>query len=289
MEMTPVFRFAPSPNGRLHLGHAFSALLNAALAEQYNGRFLLRIEDIDTARCTPDLAQAIRDDLSWLGLAWQQPVRVQSQHWQDYRDAVQALKGQGLLYPCFCSRREVAVNALGCDPDGAPLYPGTCLALSPSDAEDRIESGMPHSWRLRMDAALSRQSVPVSYQRFHLPSLTHETVAANPARWGDAILVRKETPTSYHVSVVVDDAIQQVSHVVRGADLEAATDLHALIQRLLGLASPLYHHHALVLAPQGDKLSKSRQSETLADLRARGITPGQVRDFFAANAAHLLG
>lgn len=275
--MTPVFRFAPSPNGRLHLGHAYSALLNAALASRLQGRFLLRLEDIDTTRCTPALAAHCLEDLAWLGLTWEQPVRVQSQHWGVYADALERLKARGLIYPCFCTRRDIAQASDKQDPDGAPLYPGTCAHLSQERASARIAAGEPHSWRLSMAKALAAAPGPHRYRRFALPSCQEESVTAEPARWGDAILARKETPTSYHLSVVVDDALQGITHVVRGADLEAATCLHVLLQALLGLSSPLYHHHALLRAPEGDKLAKSKGSETLADLRARGLSPEQVR------------
>lgn len=275
--MTPVLRFAPSPNGRLHLGHAYSALLNAELATKLGGRFLLRLEDIDTTRCTPALSQYCLDDLAWLGITWEKPVRVQSQHWSDYAAAMERLKASELVYPCFCTRTEVAAASDAQDPDGAPLYPGTCTHLPQKAVEMRIADGEPHAWRLAMDKALGDVRKDLSYRRFTLPSMQEETVSANPARWGDVILVRKDTPTSYHLSVVVDDALQGITHVVRGADLEAATDLHVLLQSLLGLPTPLYHHHALLQAPEGDKLSKSKGSETLADLRAKGMTANEVK------------
>jgi len=272
--MQPVLRFAPSPNGRLHLGHAYCALLNAKLAHDMGGRFLLRLEDIDTTRCTPELANNILEDLAWLGLAWEEPVRVQSQHWQDYERALATLEQRGLLYPCFCSRSQIAGGPIhGQDPDGAPLYPGTCAALSAKEAQARIASQEPHSWRLHMHAAIAACDAPLSYTRFALPAMQEERVAAQPARWGDVILARKETPTSYHLSVVVDDALQGVTHVVRGKDLEAATDVHVLLQVLLGLTTPLYHHHKLLTQAGGDKLAKSKRSPTLATLRERGLPP----------------
>lgn len=275
----PVFRFAPSPNGRLHLGHAYSALLNAQLAARLNGRFLLRLEDIDITRCTPELALQCLEDLAWLGLSWEQPVRVQSQHWEDYTQALDSLKLRGLIYPCFCTRREIAEASKAQDPDGAPLYPGTCAHLAHKAAEMRIAANEPHAWRLRMGEALRAAPRPYAYLRFTPDSMQTEHVPANPARWGDVILARKEIPTSYHLSVVVDDALQQITHVVRGADLEAATCLHLLLQALLNLPAPLYHHHALITEPAGEKLSKSRKSETLADLRERGISPLEVQQW----------
>ncbi len=280
----PVFRFAPSPNGRLHLGHAYSALLNADLARRRGGRFLLRIEDIDTTRCRPEFEQGIYADLAWLGLAWERPVRRQSEHFGTYRAAFAPLKGRGLAYPCFCTRTDIARTVADLerngpwprDPDGAPLYPGTCRDLPPAGAEDRIAGGEPHAWRIDMAAALRKAPGPHRHPGFD-PDGGTAPVDAAPARWGDAVIVRKDIPTSYHLSVVVDDALQGVTHVVRGADLEAATDLHVLLQVLLGLPSPLYHHHGLVRDPEGGKLSKSAGSESLEDLRARGATPAAIR------------
>jgi len=283
----PVFRFAPSPNGQLHLGHAYSALLNAALAEAFGGRFLLRIEDIDITRCRPEWISAIFDDLAWLGLTWEEPVRRQSAHFGDYRTAAASLRDRDLLYPCFCSRREIAetvarkearsARAWPRDPDGAPLYPGTCRALDPDERARRIAAGTPVAWRLDCAKALAEAPSPHGYRCFD-PTGADHGVVAEPARWGDAVVVRKETPTSYHLSVVVDDAVQGVTHVVRGTDLEAATDLHVLLQALLGLPTPRYHHHRLVRDGEGDKLSKSLRSESLADLRARGVTAAEIRE-----------
>lgn len=282
----PVFRFAPSPNGRLHLGHAYSALLNDDFARRFGGRFLLRIEDIDITRCRPEFEAAIYDDLAWLGLSWEMPVRRQSEHFADYRAAFSRLKGRGAVYPCFCSRREIA-EAVTCreaeegtswsrDPDGAPVYPGTCKALPIEEVERRIAKGEPHTWRVDMAAARGCRPGPHSYRRFAQDG-REEFVEADPWRWGDAVIVRKDVPTSYHLSVVVDDALQGVTHVVRGQDLEAATDLHVLLQALLGLPTPLYHHHGLILDPTGDKLAKSRQSEPLSELRARGVPSAAIR------------
>ena len=282
----PVFRFAPSPNGRLHLGHAYSALLNAELARKWGGRFLLRIEDIDVTRCRPELADAMEEDLGWLGLAWERPVRRQSEHFADYRAAFEPLRDRGLAYPCFCTRAQIATVigqrtreagvAWPGDPDGAALYPGTCRALPSGAAAARIAAGETHAWRLAMDAARADAGPEASYVRFERDG-REGTVTTAPGRWGDAVIVRKEVPTSYHLSVVVDDARQGVTHVVRGADLEAATDLHVLLQRLLGLPTPRYHHHDLIRGEGGLKLSKSVGSPALADLRAQGVAPGEIR------------
>jgi glutamyl-Q tRNA(Asp) synthetase len=281
----PVFRFAPSPNGRLHLGHAYSALLNDDFARRSGGRFLLRIEDIDLTRCRPEFEAAIYEDLTWLGLAWEEPVRRQSEHFDDYRRAFSILQGRGVVYPCFCSRKDIA-EAVACreargeawpqDPDGAPVYPGTCKSLSPEATERRIARGEVPAWRIDMGSALMLFPGAHGFGRFD-QSGRAERCPAHPGRWGDAVLVRKDTPTSYHLSVVVDDALQGVTHVVRGRDLEAATDLHVLLQSLLGLPTPLYHHHDLIRDPEGDKLSKSRRSEALAALRERGVSAAEVR------------
>ena len=269
--MAFIFRFAPSPNGRLHLGHAYSAWLNEQAAMATGGRFLLRLEDIDATRCTEALVQHCINDLSWLGLAWEQPVRVQSEHLGDYHAALADLRARGLLYPCFCSRSEIESSSTARDPDGAPLYPGTCKGLTAPDL------ARPHSWRLDMAAALAAAPGQHHYTRFALPGMKEDRITADPARWGDAVLGRKDIGVSYHIAVVVDDALQGVTHIIRGQDLEAATDLHVLLQALLGLPTPRYHHHALLRAPEGDKLSKSKGSETLDDLRASGATPASIR------------
>jgi glutamyl-Q tRNA(Asp) synthetase len=281
----PVFRFAPSPNGRLHLGHALSALTNAALASRFGGRLLLRIEDIDRTRCRPEFERAIAEDLDWLGIGFEPGPRRQSEHFDDYARALAALRRRGLVYPCFCSRGEIraavmARQAAGlswpADPDGAPLYPGLCKGLAPDEAERRIAAGEAHVLRLDMAAAIAAAGSPPGYAIFDAQD-GRQPVTAAPARWGDVVLARKEVPTSYHLSVVVDDALQGVSHVVRGRDLEAATDVHVLLQRLLGLPTPLYHFHRLLRDEDGHKLAKSRGSESLAALRAAGIGPEDIR------------
>jgi glutamyl-Q tRNA(Asp) synthetase len=281
----PVFRFAPSPNGRLHLGHAYSALLNAELAARSGGRFLLRIEDIDPTRCRPEFEQAIYDDLAWLGLAWEEPVRRQSEHIVEYAARLDELRSRGLVFPCFCSRRAIAaaVSAREAetatpwrrDPDGAPLYPGICRDLGAAEAGRRTAAGAAPAWRLDIAAALAA-SPQLAYRRL-APDAAESVVAARPERWGDAVMARKEVPTSYHLSVVLDDAVQGVTHVVRGQDLEAATDLHVLLQDLLHLPTPRYRHHPLIRDSEGDKLSKSLLSESLAELRGRGVSAAEVR------------
>jgi len=280
----PTFRFAPSPNGRLHLGHAYSALLNASLAARWSGRLLLRIEDIDPGRSRPDLVAALGDDLTWLGLRFDGPARRQSEHMAVYRANLDGLAARGLAYPCFCSRAEVGAaagaaagdGAIPRDPDGAPLYPGTCRHLSHGAIAGRLARSEPHTWRLAMDRALATAPGPHGFTAFD-PDGAVRTVAADPARWGDTVIARRDVPTSYHLAVVTDDAAQGITHVVRGADLRASTDLHVLLQALLGVGAPHYHHHRLLLDAAGAKLAKSRGSQSLADLRAQGIAPEALR------------
>lgn len=285
----PVLRFAPSPNGRLHLGHALSALLNARMARALGGRLLVRIEDIDAARCTPELEAGVLEDLAWLGLDWERPVRRQSEHFSDYRAALDRLSAMGLLRKTFLTRGEIAraVARLEetrgapwpCDPDGAPLYPGDEAVLSPAEIAARAAQGAPFALRLDMRAALGRCKAPLTWQELPDDEArgAPSRLAADPARWGDVVLARKDTPTSYHLSVVVDDARQGVTHVVRGKDLFEATAVHRLLQVLLGLPEPLYRHHRLILDADGRKLSKSQGDTALAELRARGATPDDIR------------
>lgn len=277
----PVFRFAPSPNGRLHLGHAYSALLNEHLARAASGRLLLRIEDIDPVRSRPERVAAIQADLDWLGLTFAEPPRRQSEHMATYRAALATLAERRLVYPCFCSRgairaRLALMGAAERDPDGTPLYPGTCRTLDPEVALARRAAGEPHGWRLDSRRALAASPGPHPYRAFACDT-SERTIHADPARWGDATIARRDVPTSYHLAVTLDDAAQGVTHVVRGRDLEAATDLHMLLQRLLGLPTPLYHHHALILDAAGEKLAKSRGSRALADLRAAGDRADDIR------------
>lgn len=269
--MPPVFRFAPSPNGYLHLGHALSALLNADMAAAAGGCLLLRIEDIDETRCRPKYETAIYEDLAWLGIGWQQPVRRQSEHYENYRAALAKLDSLGLIYPSFESRAEIARTAAGTDPDGAPLYSGAAKSLSRAERERRIVSEQPYALRLDMQVAAARAG------RLSWNETSQGEVAAKPELWGDVILARKETPTSYHLSVVVDDAAQGVTDVVRGRDLFHATSVHRLLQALLGLSAPRYHHHHLILDAEGNKLSKSTSATGLRELRARGVSLAEIR------------
>lgn len=275
MSAEPVFRFAPSPNGELHLGHAYSALLDYDLCHAAGGRFLLRIEDIDRTRCRPEYEVAIYEDLAWLGLTWEQPVRRQSEHMADYAAALARLRDMDLIYPAFLSRAEIAAATADPvwprDPDSAPLYPGVDRDLDPAEAERRVAAGDRHALRLRMDRAVGRAG-PLSWIEDGKGAVT-----AKPEAWGDVILARKETPTSYHLSVVVDDAAQGVTHVVRGRDLYEATAVHVLLQRLLDLPSPIYRHHRLILDAGGRKLSKSDRDTSLRSLRGAGMTPDDIR------------
>ncbi|MFZ0066828.1 MAG: tRNA glutamyl-Q(34) synthetase GluQRS [Pseudolabrys sp.] len=281
----PVFRFAPSPNGFLHLGHALSALLNAKMARARGGRLLLRIEDIDTTRCRPEYEAAIYEDLAWLGLQWETPVRRQSEHYEDYRAALAKLEAMGLIFPSFETRTEIARLVAARerqgpwprDPDGSPLYPGSANVMPDSERKRRMDDGAPYALRLDMRAALARAGRLSWVETGAGPAGETGTIAADPAAWGDVILARKETPTSYHLAVAVDDAAQEIGKVVRGRDLFHATGVHRLLQALLGMPQPHYHHHRLILDADGNKLSKSTQATGLRELRAGGASPGQIR------------
>jgi len=281
----PVFRFAPSPNGLLHLGHAYSALLNFDLARQSGGRFLLRVEDIDGPRSRPEYEQAIYEDLAWLGIAWETPVRRQSDHLELYRDAVERLADKGLVYPAFESRAEIARmieqsshQPWPRDPDGAPLYPGSVTTLSPQEREARMRDGEPFVLRLDSRTACRQAGALVWEEEGSGPAGETGRISARPEAWGDVVLARKETPTSYHLSVVIDDALQGVTNVVRGQDLFWATSVHRMLQRLLGLSAPVYRHHGLLRGEDGRKLSKSAQSPSLQALREQGISPQKIRE-----------
>jgi glutamyl-Q tRNA(Asp) synthetase len=281
----PVFRFAPSPNGYLHLGHALSALLNFDMAQATGGRFILRIEDIDAARCRPEYERAIYEDLAWLGMAWEQPVRRQSEQFEDYRAALARLDAQGLLYPSFESRAEISTLVAARerhgdwprDPDGAPLYPGRASDLDASERRRRLAAGDAHAVRLDMALAVARTGKVTWTENGAGPAGESGIVAAAPERWGDVVLGRKELPTSYHISVVVDDARQGVTDVVRGQDLFWSTSVHRVLQALLGLPAPQYHHHRLLLDADGRKLSKSTRATALRELRAAGVIASDIR------------
>jgi glutamyl-Q tRNA(Asp) synthetase len=282
---TRVLRFAPSPNGYLHLGHAYSALLNDDMARALGGRLLLRMEDIDAARCRPEYEAAIYEDLEWLGIAWQRPVRRQSEHFDDYQAALVKLEQEGLLYPSFESRSEIAAlvaerereRPWPRDPDGVPLYPGRARKLAHAERERRRAAGDPFALRLAVDAAVARAGVLTWNETGAGPQGQSGRISAVPQMWGDVVLARKELPTSYHLAVVVDDAYQGVTDVVRGQDLFWSTSIHRLLQALLGLPEPTYHHHRLIVDAGGRKLSKSTLATSLRELRAGGVTPADIR------------
>ena len=267
-------RFAPSPTGRLHLGHAYSALFSAEYAVRSGGTFILRIEDIDRGRCRDEFEQAIYKDLEWLGLEWQHPVRRQSDHMEDYSAALDQLQERGLLYPCFCTRKEIAleIEAAGHaphGPDGA-LYPGTCAGLSTLERADRMSEGREFALRLNMTEAV-HQAGPLSWT----DSLKGK-VTATPEIFGDVVLARKDVPTSYHLAVTHDDHAQNITMVTRGDDLFQATHVHRLLQALLDLNSPDYHHHSLLTDDAGKRFAKRDKALTLQHLRESGKTPADV-------------
>ena len=281
------FRFAPSPNGELHLGHAYSALLNQTLAEARDGRLLLRIEDIDTTRCTPQFEAGVLADLKWLGLGWEEPVRRQSEHFAEYQAVLDRLIREDLVYPAFMSRGEIRAFIADSekrgrdwprDPDGVPLYPPADKALPVKERKRRIAENEPFAWRLDVDAAVVRVGRDLAWTEFSDETLSAtRSVEARPQDWGDVIVARRDIPTSYHLAVIVDDALQGVSHVVRGQDLFSATGVQRLLQELLQLPQPAYFHHRLILGRDGRKLSKSLGDTGLAKLRGAGASPDDIR------------
>ena len=277
----PILRFAPSPNGYLHLGHAYSALRNAQVARELDGLMLVRIENIDIERSRKEFEAAIFEDLAWLGVTWQQPVRRQSEHFSDYACALESLSARGLLYPCFCSRadvmREVAQRpGWPRDPDGAALYPGICKHLSADERMGRLAAGERAALRIDMGEAQARVGMRLGWREYGEGD-TARDVSAEPALWGDAVIGRRDIPASYHIAVVVDDALQGITDVVRGEDLFNATSLHRLLQALLGLPAPAYRHHKLLCDRNGAKLSKSTRAKSIRSLRLDGLSAAAVR------------
>ncbi len=273
-----VTRFAPSPTGRLHLGHAFSALVAFKQAQAAGGQFLLRIEDIDRGRCRAEFIDAIYEDLAWLGLTWGMPVRVQSEHFADYQTTLETLIDKGVAYPCFCTRKDIQKEIKRAPsaphgPEGA-IYPGTCRDADKTAANARIDAGEAHAWRLNLDAALA-----ITGRNLTWNDKKRGIISAEPHILGDVVLARKDTPTSYHLSVVCDDALQNITHVVRGEDLFHTTHIHVVLQKLLGLPTPLYHHHKLLTDSNGKRFAKRDKSATLAQLRADGIDPKTLLAF----------
>jgi glutamyl-Q tRNA(Asp) synthetase len=275
--MATTTRFAPSPSGYLHLGHAFAAIAAFEAGE----RFVLRIEDIDTSRCRPEFETAITEDLAWLGLDWEQPVLRQSCRMAAYGEALESLKARGLLYPCFCTRRDIAEEIMHAAeaPQGAdgPLYPGSCRALAQDERARRIAAGQPYAHRLDAAKAAALAGALFFEERGAGPRGESGRIAVDPLAFGDVVLARKEMATTYHLAVVVDDAFQGVDLVTRGNDLFAAAQIQRVLQALLGLPAPAYAHHRLILDAQGKKFSKRDRAVTLRALRAEGVTPAQVR------------
>ena len=271
--MGPATRFAPSPTGLLHRGHAFSALSAYQRANEIGGRFVLRIEDIDQTRCRPAFTEALFEDLTWLGLTWEQPVRIQSQHMADYHAALGRLRDLGLVYRCFKTRKEVADN-IGRAPHGLELaYRGAPLSATQETA--RIEAGEPYAWRLSLDAA--RAYLGEAYDGLTFIDERRGIVTAMPHLAGDVDLARKDLGVAYHLAVVVDDALQDITHVVRGEDLFEATGIQRLLQALLGLPTPIYRHHPLLMGPDGKRLAKRDLAQTLQELRRQGLSADQLR------------
>ena len=271
-----VTRFAPSPTGLLHLGHAYAAGFAFAEGRRGEGRFLVRLEDIDGTRVRPEYEDAIFEDLAWLGLNWETPVRKQSEHLQDYQTALNQLETLGLIYPCFCTRKEIQaeIGNAGQAPQGpdGPLYPGTCRKLQAEEVAARLASGLPYALRLNVEKAAALAGPLTFLER------SEGLIAAKPDLFGDVVLARKETPTSYHLSVVVDDALQGVTLVTRGEDLKPATHLHRLLQALLGLPVPEWHHHGLATDEAGKRLAKRDNARSIRSMRENGWTPAPVWD-----------
>ncbi len=274
----PTFRFAPSPNGALHLGHACSALFTARMARQHKGRFLVRIEDIDHVRCKPELAAAALQDLRWLGLNWLEPVRYQSRHMHEYIAMIDRLEHLKLLYPCFCTRSRLAQTSGPRDPDGAFVYPGFCRLLTHGDRNRKMAAGQPYALRLDMARAVLAAGPDLTFNEAGAgPEGQTGIVRCTPQVWGDVVLARKDIATSYHISVVHDDALQGITHVTRGTDLFHATSIHRVLQSILDLPVPRYIHHPLIPDDTGRKLSKSANDRSLASLREEGITPQMIK------------
>lgn len=269
--MSFVTRFAPSPTGFLHKGHAFSALTAFEAARAAGGRFLLRIEDIDRTRCRPDYEAAIFEDLAWLGLEWEEPVRRQSEHLGDYEAALERLRERGLLYRCFRTRKELA--EIQSAPHGLPeVFRGG--PLHPNEEERWLEEGRPYAWRLSLDAA---RNVVGNWSGLTFVEEGKGVIRAQPDLAGDVVLARKDVGVAYHLAVVVDDARQGITHVIRGEDLFEATHIQRLLQALLDLPTPTYRHHRLLLGPEGKRFAKRDKAETLREIRARGVTADALR------------
>jgi glutamyl-Q tRNA(Asp) synthetase len=280
----PVLRFAPTPNGRLHLGHAYSALLNADLTARTGGRLLLRFEDTDPTRSRPEYEAGILEDLTWLGVAYEPHPRRQSDHLSDYAAAFESLSDRRLVYPCYCTRGQLAAVNSERDPDGAAMHRGPCIAVPPDETRARLARGEPAAWRLHVAQAMAVAPEALDWSEYG-ESDRERRVYADPQAWGDIVLRGKDRPAVYHLAVVVDDALQGVTDVVRGRDLEPSTSVHRLLQALLRLPTPRYRHHRLVLGADGAKLSKSAKSESLSALRDRGVSATEVRAWLGFGSA----
>ena len=283
--MTFVTRFAPSPTGRLHLGHAYSALLAHDISHREGGLILLRLEDIDLTRCRPEYETAILEDLAWLGITGPTPVRRQSEHFAEYASALEKLRGLGVLYRCFLTRREIAEQAMaaphapGEGSDGT-IYRGPSTPMSEDEEQSRLARGEAFAWRLSMSYSqdlLGEEFARLEFRERDEATIAEHMIAARPAMHGDVVLARKDTPASYHLCVVHDDALQGVTHVIRGEDLRDATHMHVLLQRLLGLPQPVYIHHRLLTDETGKRFAKRDRSLTLAALRDAGLSPADIR------------
>lgn len=275
-------RFAPSPNGHLHLGHAFSALTAWDWARAHGARFVLRIEDTDTTRARPEFIASQLEDLAWLGLSWEEPVRRQSQHRADYEAGLDRLRALDLVYPCFCTRRDIATAAQAPHGPEGPAYPGTCRTLPDAERRRRLAAGTPHALRLDIARATAlaeeRAGAALTFREEGAgPGGEHGMLPADPRPLGDPVLMRKDGVIAYHLAVVMDDAAQAITHVIRGCDLFFATPLHRVLQVLIGLPAPAYRHHRLITDAAGERLAKRRGSPALRDLRAQGVTPAQIR------------
>lgn len=280
------FRFAPSPNGHLHLGHAYSALLNLKMARDSGGKCLLRIEDIDTQRCTPELELQMLKDLEWIGFEWDEEPRRQSLHFEEYREALNRLNSQKLLYPSFMSRseikkliqsKEVTQGDWPRDPDGSPLYPGTERNWPEEKRKELMAQSKDFALRLDMQKATSKTGTKITWNEISKTDASTTQVIKDPGMWGDVVLARKDMPVSYHLCCTLDDELQNITHVVRGKDLFEASSVQELIRKLLGFKSPCYHHHDLIVDAEGKKLSKSLKHKSLMELRAAGLTPSDIR------------
>jgi glutamyl-Q tRNA(Asp) synthetase len=270
-----VTRFAPSPTGRLHVGHGWSALMAMDLARRLGGAMRLRIEDIDGTRSRPEHVAGIIEDLTWLGVEWDGAVVFQSERLELYAQALEGLKARGLVYPCFCTRADIAASASAPHGPDGPVYPGTCRVIRVPERDARIAVGEAHAWRIDMVRAVA-DAGRTAWPSFHFSDVNQyviDDIEAHPLAHGDVVLARKDAPASYHLSCTIDDAAMGVSHVLRGDDLRGATDIHRLLQALLGLPTPAYMHHPLLVGADGRRLAKRDGSIALADLRAAGVDP----------------